>query len=118
MFDDLPPPRHQTRQPSAPSQDDDYNDALAYHNQEAKDDNEDYIACMFQQWQAAMAEGREFEYPTTMTDDEIEAISPACSSNGRRPWRKAGSSSTRPPAWATPPPPPQEPPAYVPPLAN
>nr|XP_051211115.1 sulfated surface glycoprotein 185-like [Lolium perenne] len=54
--------------------DEEYIEALAYHNKEAKDDSDDYVACIFQEWQLAMAEGREFEYPDNMTDDEIARL--------------------------------------------
>lgn len=66
------PPRR-TRQPAppAPPQDD---DALAYHNEEAKDDSDDFVAYVFHDWQAAMAEGRKFNLPATMTDEEIERL--------------------------------------------
>jgi hypothetical protein len=50
-------PRHRTREPSAPPQDDDDSDALAYHNEEAKSDSDDYVDCIFQEWQLAMAVG-------------------------------------------------------------
>jgi hypothetical protein len=35
------------------TEDDDYDedcDALAYHNEEAKDDNDNFIACIFYEW--------------------------------------------------------------------
>jgi hypothetical protein len=49
-FDRPPPPRRRTRQPPMPPQDDDDEDcdALAYHNKEAKDDSDDFIACILQ----------------------------------------------------------------------
>ncbi|KAK1679789.1 hypothetical protein QYE76_040637 [Lolium multiflorum] len=77
-FDYPPPPLQRTREPPTPPQDDEeednYNYALAYHNEEAKDDSDDCVACIFQEWQLAMAEGREFEYPATMTDDKITRL--------------------------------------------
>jgi hypothetical protein len=30
------------------------NEALAYHNEEAKDDLDDFVACIFHDWKAAM----------------------------------------------------------------
>nr|XP_051229039.1 uncharacterized protein LOC127346821 [Lolium perenne] len=50
---------------------DDYIEALAYHNKEVKDDSDDYVAVVFQEWQQAMAEGRKFDFPENMTDDEM-----------------------------------------------
>jgi hypothetical protein len=32
------------------SDDEDYNEALDYHNKETKDDNDDYVACISQEW--------------------------------------------------------------------
>jgi hypothetical protein len=49
----------------------DYSEALAYHNEDAKDDSDDYVACIFQEWQLAMAKGRKFEYSDNMTHDVI-----------------------------------------------
>jgi hypothetical protein len=77
LFDHPPPPRHRTRQPPTPSQDDDddyYSDTLAYHNDKAKDYSDDYVACIFQEWQLAIANGREFEYPAMMTNNEIARL--------------------------------------------
>jgi hypothetical protein len=54
------------------SQDD---DVLAYHNKEAKDDSANFVACVFQDWQAAMAEGRKFDFALPMTDEKIERFS-------------------------------------------
>ncbi|KAM0924360.1 hypothetical protein ACQ4PT_004980 [Festuca glaucescens] len=59
--------------PPSPPQDDD-DDALAYHNEEAKDDSDDFVAYVFHDWQAAMAEGRKFNFPPKMTDEEIERL--------------------------------------------
>jgi hypothetical protein len=47
---------------------------LVYHNEEAKDDNDDFIAYIFHNCQAAMAEGRKFNFPPTMTGEEIERL--------------------------------------------
>jgi hypothetical protein len=47
---------------------------MAYHKEEAKENNDDFIACVFHDWQAAMTEGRKFEFPTAMTDEEIEKL--------------------------------------------
>jgi hypothetical protein len=62
-----------TRQPAppAPPQDD---DALAYYNEKAKEDSDDFTGCVFHTWQTAMEEGREFQLPATMTDEEIERL--------------------------------------------
>jgi hypothetical protein len=76
-FDHPSAPHRRTRQPPAPAQDDDdeeYSEALAYHNEEAKDNSDDYVTCIFQEWRLAMAEGREFEYPEEMTDDKIARL--------------------------------------------
>jgi hypothetical protein len=64
-FERPPPPHHRTRQPPAPPQDDDNDaaDALAYHNEEAKDDAVLYVSCVFRDWQAAIAEVRKFNFP-------------------------------------------------------
>jgi hypothetical protein len=61
-FNRPPPPRPRRQQASAPAQydDNDYIEAMAYHNEEVKDDSEDYVAVIFQEWQLAMAEGRKF----------------------------------------------------------
>jgi hypothetical protein len=63
--------------------DDDYIEALAYHNKEVKDDSDDYVAVVFQEWQLAMAEGRKFEYPDNMTDDEAARLGVLVSENAR-----------------------------------
>jgi hypothetical protein len=42
-----------SRPPHAPLQDD---DALAFYNEEAKDDNEDLVSCVFHDWQTTMEE--------------------------------------------------------------
>jgi hypothetical protein len=68
--------------------DKDYNKALAYQNEEAKDDSDDYIVCIFQEWQLAMAEGREFEYPDNMMDDEIARLGLLVSQVDRRASRR------------------------------
>jgi hypothetical protein len=54
--------------------DDDYIEALAYHSEEVKDDSEDYVGLVFHEWQQAMAEGRNFEFPDNMTDDEMAKL--------------------------------------------
>jgi hypothetical protein len=73
-FDQPPtraPPRR-TRQTAPPAPP--HEDALAYHHEEAKDDSDDFVACVFHDWQAAMAEGRKFNLPATMTHKEIESL--------------------------------------------
>jgi hypothetical protein len=62
-----------TRQPAppAPPQDD---DALAYYNETAKEDSDDFTGCVFHTWQTAMEEGREFQLPVTMANDEIARL--------------------------------------------
>jgi hypothetical protein len=42
-----------SRPPHAPLQDD---DALAFYNEKAKDDNEDLVSCVFHDWQTTMEE--------------------------------------------------------------
>jgi hypothetical protein len=51
-FDHPPPPRHRTRQSLAPPRDDgnEYSDELTYHNEEAKEDSDDYVACILHEW--------------------------------------------------------------------
>jgi hypothetical protein len=53
---------------------DDYIEALAYHTEEVKDDNDDYVVVVFQDWELAMAEDRKFELPDNMTDDEMAKL--------------------------------------------
>jgi hypothetical protein len=75
-FDHLPAPRRRTRQSPASAQDDnneEYNEALTYHNEEANDDNDDYVACIFQEWKLVMAESQKFD-PEEITDDEIARL--------------------------------------------
>jgi hypothetical protein len=62
---------------ATPPQDEDDKDydALPYHNEEAKEDSDDFVACIFHEWQASKAEGREFDLPPAMTDDEIANLS-------------------------------------------
>jgi hypothetical protein len=70
-----PPPRHRTVQP--PTQDDDEEDdydAMAYHNEQAKNDSDDFVSCIFHEWKAATAEGHEFNLPQAMADKEIEKL--------------------------------------------
>jgi hypothetical protein len=50
-----------------------YNEALTYYNEEAKDDNDDYVTCIFQEWKLVMAESRKFD-PEEITDDEIARL--------------------------------------------
>nr|XP_051189942.1 actin cytoskeleton-regulatory complex protein pan-1-like [Lolium perenne] len=52
----------------------DYSEALAYHNEEAKNDSDDYVACIFQEWKLAKAEGQKFEFSDNMMDDEIARL--------------------------------------------
>jgi hypothetical protein len=64
---------------------DDYIEALAYHNEEVKDDSDDYVAAVFHEWQQAMEEGQNFEFPENMTDDEMAKLGierPACAAAG------------------------------------
>jgi hypothetical protein len=53
-------------------EDDDDDEDEDEDNEEAKDDVDDFIARLFHDWQEAMAEGRKFDLPPTMTDEEIE----------------------------------------------
>jgi hypothetical protein len=46
-------------------------DAMAYHNEEAKDDSDDFVGYVFYEWQKAMGKSHKFQAPDTMTDDEI-----------------------------------------------
>nr|XP_051221758.1 formin-like protein 14 [Lolium perenne] len=66
-----PMPAHDDHDDNDGDDDEDYNEALAYQNDETKDDSDDYVTCIFQEWQLALAEGWEFDYPDNMTDDEI-----------------------------------------------
>jgi hypothetical protein len=59
----------------------DYIEALAYHNEEVKDDSDDYVAAIFHEWQQALAEGRVFEFPENMTDDEMAKLGVLVSEN-------------------------------------
>jgi hypothetical protein len=57
--------------PPTPPKDD---AALDFYNEEAKYDSKDFVGCIFHDWQAAMEEGREFQLPTMMIDEEIERL--------------------------------------------
>jgi hypothetical protein len=46
-----------------------------------KDDSDDYVAAVFHEWQQAMAEGRNFEFPENMTDDEMAKLGVLVSEN-------------------------------------
>ncbi|KAK1601127.1 hypothetical protein QYE76_007888 [Lolium multiflorum] len=95
---DRPPPTRPRRQQAPPRaqyngdddhdndeyddyDDDDYIEALAYHNVEVKDDSDDYVAAVFHEWQQAMAEGRTFDFPENMTDDEMAKLGVLVSEN-------------------------------------
>jgi hypothetical protein len=60
---------------------DDYIEALAHHNEEVKEDSDDYVADVFHEWQQAMAEGRTFDFPENMTDDEMAQLGVLVSEN-------------------------------------
>lgn len=48
---------------------------VSYYNEEAKDDSDDFVGCVFHAWQTSMEEGhQEFQQPVTMADDEIERL--------------------------------------------
>nr|XP_051205654.1 actin cytoskeleton-regulatory complex protein pan-1-like [Lolium perenne] len=90
-FDRPPAPHRRAQQAPTPAQyedddddvddDDKYIEALTYHNEEVKDDSDDYVACIFQEWQLAMVEGRKFEYPDNMTDGEAARLGVLVSEN-------------------------------------
>jgi hypothetical protein len=65
---------HVWQPPVPPRYDGDNDDTLAYHNEEAKDDSDDFVTCVFHDWHVAMVEGRKFDFPPAMTDEEIERL--------------------------------------------
>jgi hypothetical protein len=66
-----PPLRTHRPAPLVPPWDD---NALPYYNEEAKDGSDDFVGYVFHVWQTTMEEGREFQLPTTMAEEEIERL--------------------------------------------
>jgi hypothetical protein len=128
---------------SCTSQDD---DEMDYYNEETKDDSNDFVGYVFHEWKTTMEEGREFQLPTTMRDEEFKRLGilvlevdrkarpplPRYATNIMPPGltkdealeRAVQNSPPHPPLpsppfnpWIVPPAPPQ-PPAYISPAAN
>jgi hypothetical protein len=66
----VPRQRRQTSLPTPPRDD----AALAYYDEDAKDDSDDFVHNVLHDWQSAMEEGREFQLPVTMANDEIARL--------------------------------------------